>query len=1540
MAGLKKVFQKFSTRMDLYALFVIAFFFLMVRPVETIKDIQISGDENYLYLALGKRGIRVLDISNPGIPKEVGKYDTFNSANALAVRTQGEDEMLFVSDGKAGVLGFNVSKHVDEETKEIIDPVFKWDDNTFKTALDIVIKDKFAIVARGEAGLTLVNIDKLPPDKSKTYHWQVDGVTNAQKVLVQEDRAYVIDGDWNLKILDVHKLQDYIDNRNSIELGSFNIEVPVNDISFYGGVIYLATQGKGLVLLNVGDPANIQLIQQYEDSGTDLHSVSVYGSFAYIGAGSKGLQILDISDLGQIVRVDNTEEDDEGKVKDAQKLYFHNDYVYVGDGIDGLRTVHTKLDIETRTPETLESLGFGQQGRVIDVAVVNDKYAYVAGGERGLWVLDFSKPESPKIGDYIDRTGKYASAVVSRGNYIYVAYKDKSVGILTHGSLKQQTPPFDVEGEPQDLAIVDDRFLYVASGHAGLRVINISNFVLPQEVGSENRLGNAVGVFVLDSYAYVASAGDGLRIVNILDPTKPTLVNTIDTAGEARSVVVYRHQEANQPAKLYAYVADGSLGLVVFDVSNPYDVREVNKINESFDFVQDVAIKDKTLFVTDRSLGLMAYTLSDPENPNNVDTFDTPGQAVRITVVGNYAYVADGDRGLRIVNITNPNELKLHAKYDTPANVTDLAVEGDKAYLVDGNEGMWVVELANPEKPFSTIFVDTPGNARGLDVANGKAYIADGIKGLQVIDLTNPISPTIVGSYDKLNDVNDVKVDSTYAYLANGLNGLEIVVITDTAKITQAGHFGTQGAAFKVDVAGQYAYIVTSESRLDIAYLSNIKDPARVQPPTPFISVLKDTKNVLIQGNYAYVSDGENGLVVYNVEKPFNPALTYLVDTPGQVKDVAISGHFGFLADGTGGVQVLYFPTPDRYQEGTYYDLQTSASANIASCSPDALGIEALPRKVEEKNNQKFVHYYVYIATDQCGLKTLDFVIRVKPENLDLYITPGDATFIRVIKDYGKATLATILKVYERRSEAPVYMLPAIAREEALIHYGKIHPTVKDTAVLFLYGIFLLTIGLLFWLALIVYFVLPVRTGAEGGQTYWRLILFFRGMHGPIEFAREGSRERSDSRLLRPDRPGVARVDLNSAAVVEEYPPAWFFARRALRRLQNRRRQRGETLFQTRVVGPGMVFLRSFERIRGVVDLRPQFRSRLKVHANTRDGIELYSNAVFTGFTLGENPDVLLITYDGEQIAENLKVIIKKVPKPDNEDQEQNLLVERITDLSDELDLDDKKEAHRFIQRNRNRNVSAPIYQAPDQRRNPPFIFDPDRVFKAVSSRPFDISEGQLSEWTELPAHAAAGLYRNLIGNELFDNISQPADQREFPLMAMRGTLARQLRNRGVLSYQFIERLDGQPIKVGDVWDRDQLNAFPIQEFRTPKPLRTRGIKTRFSGFTELLPKNKAVTRHLIDYWRSEWQKDATIIEADHDLQAMRIRNLARTQAQTDLVNTLAMILGDSNYTQEALALRVLQALETAAADPDTRRLLPRDTVRILRNLRQLLLPE
>jgi hypothetical protein len=58
------------------------------------------------------------------------------------------------------------------------------------------------------------------------------------------------------------------------------------------------------------------------------------------------------------------------------------------------------------------------------------------------------------------------------------------------------------------------------------------------------------------------------------------------------------------------------------------------------------------------------------------------------------------------------------------------------------------------------------------------------------------------------------------------------------------------------------------------------------------------------------------------------------------------------------------------------------------------------------------------------------------------------------------------------------------------------------------------------------------------------------------------------------------------------------------------------------------------------------------------------------------------------------------------------------------------------------------------------------------------------------------------------------------------------------------------------------------------------------------------------------------------------------------MVYTLSQILEGKTYSQEAMAMRVFQALETAAADPATRRMIPRDTINLLRTLRQLLLQD
>ncbi len=67
-----------------------------------------------------------------------------------------------------------------------------------------------------------------------------------------------------------------------------------------------------------------------------------------------------------------------------------------------------------------------------------------------------------------------------------------------------------------------------------------------------------MGVFVSGSYAYVADGTSGLQIIDVSNPVSPALAGSYDTPGYAHGVSV---------SGSYAYVADGGSGLGIIDVS-------------------------------------------------------------------------------------------------------------------------------------------------------------------------------------------------------------------------------------------------------------------------------------------------------------------------------------------------------------------------------------------------------------------------------------------------------------------------------------------------------------------------------------------------------------------------------------------------------------------------------------------------------------------------------------------------------------------------------------------------------------------------------------------------------------------------------------------------------------------------------------------------------------------------------------------------------------------------------------------------------------
>jgi len=147
-------------------------------------------------------------------------------------------------------------------------------------------------------------------------------------------------------------------------------------------------------------------------------------------------------------------------------------------------------------------------------------------------------------------------------------------------------------------------------------------------------------------------------------------------------------------------------------------------------------------YVADGSSGLQIIDVSDPAAPAIIGSVDTSGSALGITLSpdGSKAYVADTYSDLQVIDVSDPAAPAIIGSVDTPGDASGVTFspDGSKAYVADGYSGLQVIDVSDPAAPAIIGSVDTPGNASGVTFSpdGSKAYVLDYSSGLQVIDLT------------------------------------------------------------------------------------------------------------------------------------------------------------------------------------------------------------------------------------------------------------------------------------------------------------------------------------------------------------------------------------------------------------------------------------------------------------------------------------------------------------------------------------------------------------------------------------------------------------------------------------------------------------------------------------------------------------------------------------------------------------------------------------------------------------------------------------
>lgn len=246
---------------------------------------------------------------------------------------------------------------------------------------------------------------------------------NVGEVAVVGNHAYVAAGN-GLSIINIS------DPAHPIKVGSGSISGIAWGVAISGTYAYVAdvhpTKG-GLHIINISDPTHPIEVGFYNAGGM-TSDVAVTGNYAYITAGS-WLRVINVADPTHPTQV--------GSVTVAGTAYgiaIAGDFAYVA--WEGFLRIFS-----IATPAFPIGVGGYPTTQAYNVAV-SGRYAYIAGGDSGLRIINISNPARPTEAGFYDTPGRAWNAAVS-GNYIYVADRD---GGLILWFAPATTSPIPIEG--------------------------------------------------------------------------------------------------------------------------------------------------------------------------------------------------------------------------------------------------------------------------------------------------------------------------------------------------------------------------------------------------------------------------------------------------------------------------------------------------------------------------------------------------------------------------------------------------------------------------------------------------------------------------------------------------------------------------------------------------------------------------------------------------------------------------------------------------------------------------------------------------------------------------------------------------------------------------------------------------------------------------------------------------------------------------------------------------------------------------------------
>ena len=614
------------------------------------RDVVVDGEILYFANAYGlmvyrfnpdedQRPVEITHIATPGI------------ATGLCLR----DTLLYLADGYNGLLIFSVA---DPEFPRQIGHCAELTD-----ALYVDVADNYAYVTNVRGSLAVVSVEN--PEVPEIVRF-VEGNQRMSEIY------YALADD------------DYL---------------------------YLSSVGGTFLLFDRSDPSNPQeLSRVFCGSGREGGKLLVNDGLVYF-ASADGSKVISLENPGQVEIV--------GEFEPALDFRLRDQYLY---GFCGNILVWELND--PLQPQMLQWINGPAYGPDLDLM---DDFAICAGGIYGPRIVNISNPENifftedPYIyGIYgmldVQLDMLYVTNHVNTGQRLNSGFK---VFSLENYLAPQEIASFDFQGMSYYIDI-DGNYAYLGSSWAnwdGLYVVSIEDLDNMELRGHYNSQGSNGVTNIIADGQYLIAINDrmSIHVSDVSDPNNPRIiqyaypferVNDVHTDGRYVFATGYNNRNDNRQ------------GVTIYSRDEFPELVEIGTC-ETTVFPGHMISFGDYLYVNNYSSGpgLSIVSIADPTDPIEVNIIEEIGAGSVCLVSGNFLIVGERYGGIKVFSLINPEEPELLGWYDTPGRLQGLTIRND--YLTVGDRyaisqydisratGSWNLELSVDHIDFDSVTVDT-----------------------------------------------------------------------------------------------------------------------------------------------------------------------------------------------------------------------------------------------------------------------------------------------------------------------------------------------------------------------------------------------------------------------------------------------------------------------------------------------------------------------------------------------------------------------------------------------------------------------------------------------------------------------------------------------------------------------------------------------------------------------------------------------------------------------------------------------------------------